>query len=173
MSGNKNIFTIKIPGQVTDIRSGLRVSNPLNPEIYIDTMAVWDTGSLPCFISRKVMKELGLSFESELTGHGLFGSGTSPLGMVSIRIVSEGRFFDVKAGVVDDLHRGDLCQVLIGMNFIGKGQMSFSFCNGMSTFSFSIPAVDDGDLVDRAISADEHIVFDYLDIPGVPKDVVD
>lgn len=158
-----NVFTLRVPGQVADIRSGIRVANPANKDVFIDTMAVWDTGSPLCFISKKVMLALGLKFESQLSGYGMFASGSTFFGTVSIRLVSSGRYYDVKAGVVDDLHRGPDCQVLIGMNLICKGQFSFAYYDNVSTVSFAIPAISGGDLVDEAVSGNVGTTFDYID----------
>lgn len=170
LTDKTNAFTLRIPGQLADIRSYVVVANPDHKESKFGTMAVWDTGSPICFISEKLMKLLGLEFDSEISGHGFFGSGSTVFGTVSLRLVSGGRFIDIKAAVVPDIHRGAKCQMLIGMNVIGKGQFSLSFKDGYSTFSFAIPAVDSGDLVDSAVEKDVPVDFDYIDLAEVLKD---
>ena len=161
MSPTNNLFTLKAPGPLSELRSYITVANPSMSSIAVGTMAVWDTGSPLCFISRKMMTALGLKFESEIAGHGIFGEGSTQYGKVAIRLVSKGRFFDVMAGVVENLHRGEECQALIGMNLIGLGQLSLSFRAGISTFSFAIPAITSSDLVDTVVSNDISAEFDY------------
>lgn len=162
-----NIFTMKIPGQIADIRSYVVVANPSNLSVAFGTMAVWDTGSPICFISKKLMTLLGLKFESECPGHGIFSPGTVYYGKVSVRLVSDGRFIDIQAAVVDNLHRGSQCQALLGMNLIAKGQMSLAYKDNVTTFSFAIPALDAHDLVDVAVSSDVPAKFDYIDASDI------
>lgn len=167
MSAKTDVFAIRMHGRPADLRSPVTVANPDDHTIAFATMAVWDTGSPICFISCELMKRLGLTFESEMHGHGLFSDGVTTFGTVSIRVVSSGRYIDVKAGVVPDLHRGNGCHALIGMNLIGLGQLSLSYLDGVTVFSFSVPALESPDLVDRAVSGDVPAEFDYIDLDEV------
>ncbi len=163
MNDKYNIFTIKAPGILDQLRSHVGVANPSNKDIAFGTMAVWDTGSPICFISEKLRRLLNLEFSRELPGYGIFAKGSINYGLVSIRLVARGRFFDVMAAVTPDLHRGPDCQAIIGMNIITKGQLMVSFKDNSTIFSFSIPAVDNNDLVDTAVSNDLETSFGYID----------
>lgn len=164
MNNKTSVFTIRIPGALSEIRSAVAVANPKGTGKIYRTLAVWDTGSPICFISEKLMKCLGLKFKAGISGRGFFGDGCTTYGTVAVRLVSGGRFFTVSAAVVEDLHRGADCQMLIGMNLIAKGQLSLSYKDGVSTFSFALPAVDAPDLTDSAENHGIPIDSDNLDL---------
>lgn len=151
-------LTVNEPGHMTTIHSVATLINAAN-KISRDVVCLWDTGAHICMMSKSLYTSLGFNFVNKRKVIGAVESVESLIGMTTVRLCVNGVDLEVEAGVLPD-SPGLEDQFIVGMNVISLGEFHFSFKDGMSCFSFRIPAKSKIDCVAEALNRDPSCVTD-------------
>jgi len=108
--------------------------------------AQWDTGANGTVISRKLVKELGLSPISIVEARGCGGTYNTGLYYIDLFLPNQVAIprLQVSDGDFEDI------DVLIGMDIICRGDFAVSNYNGKTTFSFRMPSFVEIDYVEKS-----------------------
>lgn len=125
--------------------SKLKMKSALQPNKEIEILALWDTGATSSVIHSEIAKELGLHIVSECycsTPSGVFITNQYYVNImlpnkliIPDLLVSEGAMLN--------------CQMLVGMDIIGRGDFVVSNYDNKTTFSFRIPSLCELDFVKK------------------------
>jgi hypothetical protein len=101
-------------------------------------LAIWDTGATQTTITEDLAKKLGLYKISEHMVEGVTGSAICNTYLIALALPNGILIPEIE---VADCAGNIGCDILIGMDVIGKGD--FAVCNvwGNTTFSFRVPSV--------------------------------
>ena len=105
--------------------------------------AVWDTGATGSAISKKVIQDLGLSHIDEVDNHTANGTRKAKVYLVNIYLPNKVAFPALR--VVDGDFHG--CDVLVGMDIIGSGDLAITHKFGKTWMTFQMPPSHDTDYV--------------------------
>lgn len=138
-------FTIKsnsgILNQLTTIVSVV-IPNTKNA---FQVKAIWDTGATASVITENVVKSLGLIPTGMSNVHTANGIALQPTFIVDIVLPNGLKVRDVTVTGATALSGG--CDVLIGMDIIGLGDLSITNYKGCTCMSFRIPSMHEVDYV--------------------------
>ena len=109
----------------------------INPIKQIKGKAIWDTGATISLVTDKLAKELGLIPFKYITICTPNGKSVRSVYRVNFHLPNGVVIKDIN--VVDGIPSG--CDILIGMDIIGKGDFSVSNHNGKTVFSFRMPSM--------------------------------
>jgi hypothetical protein len=108
-------------------------TSPANPQKF---QALWDTGATNTSISQRVVQQCALKPIGMTEVSTASGKHTVPTYVVDVYLPNMVRATDVLV-VEGDL---DSCDVLVGMDIIGKGDFAVTNYDGQTAFSFRIPS---------------------------------
>jgi hypothetical protein len=111
-------------------------------------IAIWDTGAMGTVITPKVVADLGLKPSEQITVQGVGPAGTSqshPASTYLINLFLPNNVALAGIRVAESSVTG--CDVLIGMDVIGSGDLAITNHNGKTTFTFRIPPCEEIDFV--------------------------
>jgi len=107
--------------------------------------ALWDTGATCSVITQKVVDELRLKPSSFGRVSGVDGEYTTPFFYVDILLPNNVIVQKLRV----PLGKPYGCDLLIGMDIIGKGDFAVSNFNGKTVFTYRIPSIVEFDFVNN------------------------
>jgi predicted aspartyl protease len=139
-------FTGRCNGVARSLESEIRVGAPVGDRDSIrpqDAVSqakaysgIWDTGATGCVISQRVVDECGLDPISVAQVFTAKGETRALVYRVSL-FLPNGMSFAAQRVTLGDIEG---CDVLIGMDIIGRGDFAVSSDNGKTLFSFRHPS---------------------------------
>ena len=114
----------------------------------ISCIAIWDTGAMGTVITPKVVADLGLKPSGQITVQGVGPAGTPqshPASTYLINLFLPNNVALVGIRVAESSVSG--CDVLIGMDVIGSGDLAITNHGGKTTFSYRFPSCEEIDFV--------------------------
>lgn len=147
-------FTIKsINGLTRVLKTQITILIP-NTKTRISSNAIWDTGATASVITDKIIKQLNLTPTGMTTVSTANGVANQYTYIVDVQLPNNVTFKDVTVTGVTGLS-GD-CDVLIGMDIIGVGDLSITNFNGVTCMSFRTPSSHEIDYVKNPLWKHEH-----------------
>ena len=117
-------------------------SSEAQPKVH-KVKAIWDTGASGSAISKKVIRDLGLSHIDEVENHTANGTRKAKVYLVNIYLPNKVAFSALR--VVDGDFHG--CDVLVGMDIIGQGDLAITHKFEKTWMTFQIPPSHNTDYV--------------------------
>lgn len=139
-------ITSVVLGAAPELTYPVMVSDGLGgePRSYI---AVWDTGSTDTVVTRRVAEELSLEDLGEEEFTCVAGVGRFQTHIASLEFKGGMRIDSITVGEFVSCGHG--YDVIIGMDVIGMGEFAVSSLNGLTTFSFRLPAKEHADFTKK------------------------
>lgn len=136
---------------VREIATHVQVGDPFDPAEFRDVLprsgdlkAVWDTGATGTSISASLAKSLSLEGFGETAVQGVTGTAVCTTYFVSLHLPNGVVIPQLE---VCDLEGNIGCDVLIGMDVIGRGDFAITNHLGKTTFSFRMPSIEKIDFI--------------------------
>lgn len=154
LNNNARAFTTKASALVNVLHSSVQVSEAFDPgsgapmPTSMPCIAIWDTGAMGTVITSNVVAGLGLKPSGQITVQGVGPAGTPqshPANTYLINLFLPNNVELVGVRVAESSVSG--CDVLIGMDVIGSGDLAITNHNGKTTFTFRIPSCEEIDFV--------------------------
>ena len=154
LNNNARAFTTKASALVNVLHSSVQVSEAFDPgsgapmPTSMPCIAIWDTGAMGTVITSKVVAGLGLKPSGQITVQGVGPAGipqSHPADTYLINLFLPNNVALVGVRVAESSVSG--CDVLIGMDVIGSGDLAITNHNGKTTFTFRIPPCEEIDFV--------------------------
>jgi predicted aspartyl protease len=144
-------FTVKYQNIANCIKTKAMIglSTLLGGGIPVDIVALWDTGATGSLITTDLAKKLSLQPISKTLINTPSGESESNIYSVDLYLPNGTRIINVR--VLEGIPAG--CDMLIGMDVIGTGDLSITNYNRKTTFSFRMPSMCEIDFVQ-----DSHIL---------------
>jgi hypothetical protein len=152
LSVSSDNFTVAYSGRVNVLITDIKVSLPILPNInpltlvHYPSKAIWDTGATGSVITRKAASALKLMPISKMQVHGVNGTSTQNVYLVSITLPNNVTISPVRVTECESLN-GPF-DVLIGMDIIGNGDFAVTNSNNQTVMSFRIPSISRIDFTD-------------------------
>jgi len=108
-------------------------------------LALWDTGATCSVITQKIVDDLNLkavNFGTVSTPNGVY---VAPFFYVDILLPNT----VIVQKLLVPLGRPSGCDLLIGMDIIGKGDFAVSNFNGKTVFTYRIPSITEFDFINN------------------------
>jgi hypothetical protein len=153
---NKNVraFTAKASALVNVLQSPVQVTEAFNPGSgaqmppAISCIAIWDTGAMGTVITPKVVVDLGLKPSGQITVQGVGPAGipqshSANTYLINLFLPNNVALMGIR--VAESSVSG--CDVLIGMDVIGSGDLAITNHNGKTTFTYRFPPCEEIDFV--------------------------
>ena len=137
-------FVTTYPGLVRMLRSKISIGHScLNNEEAVnfeeEFFAVWDTGAMTSCIKNSIAVKYDLPIRGELECTGVNGTTTVNTYLASLTLPNNAIINEIVLCSCDD---SCLCDILIGMDIITKGEFLVSTYNNLTTYSFQMPAIN-------------------------------
>ena len=128
-----------------DIRSGVKVRLPVaipaGSHEWIETEALWDTGATNSVISSSLAIRLNLPAVSRATTYGIHGPKEVDVFLIDFLLMNAVHFPSWRVSSGDT--GPTTPDVIIGMDIITRGDMTFMAGGGEYIFSFIVPSLED------------------------------
>ena len=140
----QNSFSVDYHCRVFELRSPIGVDLPVNQNMETITgpeqkfTAIWDTGATGCSITKHVADSIGVAPIGLVRVGGVHDIQQVNAYLVSLYLPNRFCFAEVQ---VTDLGDCAGCDVLIGMDIIGKGDFTVNSLGGKTSFTFRIPSL--------------------------------
>lgn len=145
-----NALTIQSDKLENAIVSPISVCKPATSnETYFDTKAIWDTGATHSVITESMAKKIGLVSITKAPVIGIHGTQDANVYFVHVILNNKEIALDLRVTECSELSSDSSIGMLIGMDVITKGDFSISNCNGVTTRTFRVPALERIDFVDE------------------------
>lgn len=143
-------FTTSYNGRARELKNKVLISRAFDPSLVKkeptkhEYDAIWDTGATNCVISQKVINECDLKPIGMTKVYHAGGQDIREVYLINIYLPNKLCVTYVKPtiGILPDG-----CDVLIGMDIIGKGDFAVTNKDGKTVFSFRFPSIECIDFV--------------------------
>lgn len=135
-------FKISYPGIARTLKSKVKLGlllliNETKHEFKEDFLALWDTGATNSCIKNSIAVRYSLPVCRQLVCRGAYGKKKVNSYLVSLLLPNNDLIHEIELISCDD---SILVDMLIGMDIITRGELIINNYNGITAYSFQIPA---------------------------------
>ena len=121
------------------------IQTPTTPELYAETVALWDTGATASMITRDTAEKLDLVATGSTLIHHAAGVGQANTYIVNIGLPN--RVMVVGVSAVECAEANGQFGLIVGMDIISRGDLAITNLNNATWVSFRIPSMQQMDYV--------------------------
>lgn len=137
-------FTIKYNQSVRVLTTGVKVSKAYDPTSgeppprKYNFNAIWDTGATNTVVTKNVVHALRIQPIRSITAHGVNGEHMTNVYVINLYLPN--KVFIAGLSVTEG-NLGNMDDLLIGMDIIGKGDFTVTNKDGLTIMNYSFPSI--------------------------------